>query len=476
MNSLKIENLKFTYFEENSNLIDDLSLTLSQSKITILTGRSGCGKSTLMYLAAGIYPEEAGVMRGGSITVDDENPALLTPDKRCRKIGVMFQNPELQFCMDTVRNELIFCMENIGMAPEDMDEAMDDALAFCGIEKLKERRLQTLSGGEKQKVMLSCIMVLNPGWLLLDEPFANIDEKSARIIAEKLKRLHKERNVGILAVDHRLDHWLDIADEIIVMKEGRIEDTIEMDGGSLKVSDEKKLTGYGVSVPGYAYSPVLSARRTGEAVVSLNNFSVSREKKEILKNISVSFHKGGSYAILGESGSGKSTLFSALSGVYQYKGNALLCGKEFRKLTKADIGKAGFITQNPQDQFVCNTVRQEIMTGLKRYENAEEVCEKILRKISLWRYRDISPYMLSQGQQRRLGTAALMAYPCEVLFCDEPTYAQDRVNTMAIMDALYQHTAKTAATLIFATHDRQLAAEYADVIFEMREGRLYEIV
>lgn len=476
MTSLKIESLKFAYFAENSNLIDGLSLNLSKSKITVLTGRSGCGKSTLLYLAAGIYPAEAGVMRGGSITVDGENPAALTPDKRCRKVGVMFQNPELQFCMDTVRNELIFCMENISMASEDMDAAMDDALAFCGIEKLKNRSLQSLSGGEKQKVMLACIMVLNSGWLLLDEPFANVDEQSARVIAEKLKALHEERNVGILVVDHRLDHWLDIADEIVVMKEGTIEASIEMNSGRLNVSDEKKLLEYGVSVPGCAYCPDLPVRQAGDEIVALSNFSVSQGKKEILKKISLSFRKGISYAILGESGSGKSTLFNALSGVYKYKGNALLHGREFRKLTGNDIGKVGFITQNPQDQFVCNTVRQEIMVGLQRYENVEEVCEEILKKISLWRYRDISPYMLSQGQQRRLGAAALMAYPCEVLFCDEPTYAQDRVNTMAIMDALYQHTAELQATLVFATHDRQLAEEYADVILEMREGGLHEIV
>ena len=110
--------------------------------------------------------------------------------------------------------------------------------------------------------------------------------------------------------------------------------------------------------------------------------------------------------------------------------------------------------------------------GLKKREDAEMKTEEILRGIKLWRYRDISPYMLSQGQQRRLGVAALMAYPCKVLVCDEPTYAQDRNNTKAIMDALCRQAREHGVALIFSTHDRQLAKDYADEILELKGGRL----
>lgn len=102
-----------------------------------------------------------------------------------------------------------------------------------------------------------------------------------------------------------------------------------------------------------------------------------------------------------------------------------------------------------------------------------EVSEQILRSIKLWRYRDISPYMLSQGQQRRLGVAALMAYDCHMLVCDEPTYAQDRRNTKAIMDGLCLQARDRQVALLFSTHDRQLALDYADEIWELREGSLY---
>ncbi len=489
---LKISSLEFTYFEESRNVTDKLSAEFHRSDVTILTGASGCGKSTLLYLIAGIYPQEAGFIRGGEILLNGENPAQIPPQVRCRRAGMMFQNTELQFCMDTVFNEMIFCMENIGIDPREMDDRMDDALNFCGISGLKHRRLQSLSGGEKQKVMLACMTLINPEWMLLDEPFANVDEDSARHIAGKLAALNREHGTGIIAVDHRLDHWIGIADRILVMKNGRIErEIIAKNGGTGKPEDSRTdalkdgglckadmdfLIESGVSLPGRPYSPSLPVRRPGETAVSLRGFSVRIGEKEIVRGIDADFRRGVSYAILGESGCGKSTLFGALSGVYRYSGSARLYNNEFRRLKKKDIGRVGFVTQNPQDQFVGGTVKDEILASLGRCPDAEKLCEQILRGISLWRYRDVSPYMLSQGQQRRLGTAALMAYPCEVLFCDEPTYAQDRINTMAIMDMLCGQTAEKGAALVFSTHDRQLAFEYADVVYEMREGRLYEIL
>ena len=154
------------------------------------------------------------------------------------------------------------------------------------------------------------------------------------------------------------------------------------------------------------------------------------------------FRSGGIYAIVGQSGCGKSSLFGALSGLYKYGGSALLGSVEIRYMKRVDFGRLGFVTQSPQDQFLGGTVRQEVMAAFKKDPDAEARSEEILRRIGLWKYRDISPYLLSQGQQRRLGVAALMAYPCEVLVCDEPTYAQDRENTIAIMETLCRGAAQ----------------------------------
>ena len=469
--SIRLDNLHFAYFEDEKDVLPGLTADFDASEVTLITGASGCGKSTLLYLAAGIYPHGAGFLRAGTIAVDGREPGALTPPERCRLVGMMFQNPELQFCMDTVKNELVFCLENIRTDPAEIEKALDAALDFCEISHLKDRTLLSLSGGERQKVMLACLVALGPKWLLLDEPFANIDDVSARAIARKLGQLHRERGVGILAVDHRLENWLDVADTVCVMEHGVLRPE-RMDARRL---DAAELESLGVIVPGGSYAPRLPPPCPGETALELRELTLRHREKEVLSGVSASFRRGCIYAIVGESGSGKSSLFGALSGLYRYGGQALLEGWEVRRLRRKELGRIGFVTQNPQDQFVGGTVQREILASLRGDHAAEQKSEEILRGIRLWRFRDISPYMLSQGQQRRLGVAALMAYDCHVLVCDEPTYAQDRRNTMAIMDALCRQAREKQVALIFSTHDRQLARDYADEILELREGTLHAL-
>lgn len=467
--SIRFDHLRFAYFEEGRDVWTDFSAEFDSRRITVLTGPSGCGKSTLLCLAAGLYPHNAGVVRSGGVTVEGAAPETLDAPERCQLVSMMFQNPELQFCMDTVRNELIFCLENIRADPARMEEAMDEALRFCEIQHLKHRTLISLSGGERQKVMLACLVLIRPRWLLLDEPFANIDGESARAIAVKLGQLHREFGVGILAVDHRLDHWTEVADDVCILEPGaKTPESMEME-----VLDPDGLEARGVIVPGRSYRPELSPASPGAPVLELRELSLRYGEHQVLRGVNAVFRRGEICALVGESGCGKSSLFHALAGVEKYRGSALLEGTELRRLKKKDLGKIGFVTQNPQDQFVGGTVRQEICAGLRGAPEAEGKSEEILRGIRLWRYRDVSPYLLSQGQQRRLGVAALMAYDCHVLVCDEPTYAQDRRNTISIMDALCRQARERNVALIFSTHDRQLARDYADTIYHLEGGMLH---
>lgn len=467
--SITFNDIHFSYFEDRKDVISGWSADFPAQRITVLTGPSGCGKSTLMYLAAGLYPHTAGVLRSGTVTVDGIDPESLAAQERSRVVGMMFQDPGLQFCMDTVKNEVIFCLENIGIPPEQMDHMVDSALEFCGIVQLKNRTLQSLSGGEKQRVALACLVALGPKWLLLDEPFANIDDDSARDIAAKLKELHEKRGVGILAVDHRLDNWMDVADDVAIFdSEKNAPETMP-----ISQLDKDTLEQRGIIVPGRSYCPQLPPAAAGEPVLTLKGLSLKHGNQVILDHVDMQFLSGHIYAVVGQSGSGKTSLFGALSGMYPYTGHALLGEKEVRRLRKKDLGRMGFVTQEPQDQFVGGSVRDEIMVSLRHEKDAEKESEEILRSIKLWRFREISPYLLSQGQQRRLGVAALMAYPCEVLVCDEPTYAQDRRNAMTIMDSLCTQAREHHVALIFSTHDRQLAQDYADEILELKEGRLH---
>lgn len=155
---ITLEHVTFRYLEQSKRpVLDEVSASFDRSRITVLTGPSGCGKSTLLYLAAGIYPQNAGFLQGGTVRVEGQEPAALGPGERCALVGMLFQNPELQFCMDTVENELFFCLENRRVPRAEMEERLSAALDFCGIAHLRRRPLRSLSGGEKQRAALACL-------------------------------------------------------------------------------------------------------------------------------------------------------------------------------------------------------------------------------------------------------------------------------------------------------------------------------
>lgn len=476
MNKIEFQSVSFGYSQTKKGaIVKDTSLTFSSDKISVITGPSGCGKSTILSLAAGIYPKHEGEYKTGNILIDGQNISQLSPEKRSSLVGMMFQNPNLQFCMDTVANEILFCLGNIQMPKDKMAERMASALEFCEIRHLKDRLLQSLSGGEKQKAMLACLVAIRPKWLLLDEPFANIDGRSAEKIIEKIRQLNKW-GMGVLVVDHRLDIWLPIADEIRLMNR---EHGITNERFQPNQLSDRQLEMMGILPPNRHYQKPDSFKEQDEnqSVLRLRNLTISRGQQPILKQINADFKRQKIYAIIGDSGSGKSTLFGAINGLYKYKGEIFLDDKKIRKRIRRQVGALGFALQSPQDQFIANTVLDEITIGLSYRINKNKIdqeAERILRAIDLWGYRNFSPYLLSQGQQRRLGIAALLTYDCEVLICDEPTYAQDWQNTEMIMLSLIRKIRERNMTLIFSTHDHKLAADYADVILTLEDGRLYE--
>lgn len=448
---------------------------LRRDRISLLTGPSGCGKSTLLYLAAGIYPHHGGRVLGGKVEIEGVNPASLPPRERAALVGMLFQNPDLQFCMDTVENELLFCLGNARVPRDEMPSTLGRALSACGIEHLRSRLLRTLSGGEKQMVALACVLVHEPAWLLLDEPFANVDDATAAGLVRLIERIHRT-GTGIVVVDHRVDQWDGIASDFWRFDSGNALVPVtpgEMDpvGGARENRWRE-----------FFQRTRIGSRRVDErrTRLSLQDVSVQWDGRGVLDHVSYDFNAGGVYALTGRSGSGKSTLFDALLGAVPHSGDVLLDGLSLGRRARLSAGSVGFVAQNPQDQFVADTVAGEIRTSLVGAAGSRDgidstVVEQVLRPIGLWGHREFSPYMLSQGQQRRLGVAALMTYDCKVLVCDEPTYGQDEAHAMAIMEALLAIARARGVTLLFSTHDEVMANQIADVVLRLEGGRLHEV-
>jgi len=437
--SLEAKNLTFKYFENaQRNILENLGFSLPEGKITILTGRSGSGKSTLAYVLAGLYPENCGFLVSGGVFYGGMDIHALRPDKRVAYVAMMFQNCDLQFCMNNLENELLFCLENIGTPPEKAAGIIDDVVDTIGVRHLLHRNLNNMSGGEKQKCALCCILALKSKCIILDEAFANIDVRSAREIISTIKKL----DATVLAIDHNVALW-----------EGAYDRIVSLDGSS-------------VAKDGVDVSPLLND--VGETILATKGLKVNG-----ISYPDMAFEKGSLTAILGPSGCGKTTFFKTLIKQHKYKGGIDFLGRNLARLGKNHVfSKCGIVFQSPSNQFLALTVFDEILFSVNRWHRHETAAWKegrtmeLLGVFALEKYKKYSPYLLSQGQQRRLAVLSMIAGGQEILLLDEPTYGQDYENICAIMGLLLEK-ARNGLTVIFSTHNEKIARDFSHKIIRL---------
>lgn len=511
-------NIRFRYLQETERRqFDDFSLTIRPGRTSVLTGPSGCGKSTLLFLAAGLYPEHGGFLEAGSVWVSGRNLAGLDAQEKSRLVRVIFQNADLQFCLNRVDRELIFVMENAGIAPEEMPGRMRRVLKDVGLEGYEERQIASLSGGEKQRLGLASQLVAGAEWLLLDEVLAQVDPEQSRSLVRLIAELQKKQGFSVLAVDHHLEYWQDFADDFyllsadgtlragpercrcfspadwaeagVIAKGSRsFKAAASREAGSSGRTDASSQTASSLRPAARGTSAgetaaVLSGGRAAspELLLEADNLTICRGGECVLKQASFTLESGKIYALMGRSGAGKSSLLMALAGFLPYEGSlkgpcAPLKRKRFRRALRASSSRLLF--QNPQDQFVEDTVRDELLFTLKRRFPGDEKKQRdeavrLLKEHHLWPWRRYAPFQLSEGQQRRLAVLCLLAESGRLLLCDEPFYAQDLRNEAAIMQELEAAASGRGAAVLFTTHDPELAPAYADVLMKLEGGRLY---
>ncbi len=171
------------------DVLSSVSMSLYKGEITLLLGPGGCGKSSLALCLNGIYPHAVESVVTGSVKLFGETPDLRHPGKTAQTVGIVFQDPDSQFCMLTVEQELAFCLENIGCPREEIGGRIEDALKLVQLTDCREKEIHTLSGGQKQRVAIAAALVLRPKVLILDEPTSNLDPASAQLLADRLHAL-----------------------------------------------------------------------------------------------------------------------------------------------------------------------------------------------------------------------------------------------------------------------------------------------
>jgi energy-coupling factor transport system ATP-binding protein len=462
---LSCDGLSFRYSTKEEPVFSNLSLTVRKGETVLLMGPSGCGKSTLAYCLAGLYPEYAGELQG-EILLDGSPMCEYGPARRAQTASILFQNPDNQFCMDRVENEVLFALENMNYQGN-LRERAKELLAQVGLEQAASSLIHTLSGGMKQKLALCTALATGAKMLILDEPFANLDPDSCASLAALLREMN-EQGLTLLIVDHRLDWWLPFLSRIVLF-----EKTGNLDEGAIlpeKLTERKEdFTSRGLFLGNEWLEgrkpPRLS--KPEKIMVKAEELTLLHGRKPFLTNLSFQMEKGSITSLVGSCGSGKTTLLQAIAGIGRHKG----------KLYTA--GKAGLVFQNPRFQFLSLSVEEEVLITLrasrpgKSQDEKKAEAEELLREFGLLEWKKQSPYALSQGQQRRLALLAMLAADCPLMLLDEPTYAQDERSTRWILDLLEKRVAE-GLTVIMATHDPELAEAVSNRILRIEGGKLTE--
>lgn len=502
--------MSFTYKEAELPAIQDISLEIKKGQIVILLGKSGCGKSTLALAIDGLIPHLIDGELSGSIETCGTDITLSSTSEMAKKVGFVFQDPEVQLFSMTVEDEVAMALSNAAIPMEEMRSRVNRALDTVDMRGFELQDPASLSGGEKQRVAIASVLARNPELLIFDEPTGNLDPVASRKIYQTIRDIHHSGNHTVIITGKDMSVLVDIIDYVILLDNGRI-----INSGTpreiLKRVDLLKKCG--VRVPacvelgielgtkGVPYPTLPITIEEFIKPLALLNYSVKAshtspetvnhktviEFNQVthqfkngykgLDNISIKVNKGEFVSILGMNGAGKSTLVSHIIGLLRpTTGTVLVNGKESADFTVAEMARrVGFIFQNPNHQIFNDSVKKEIAIGPKNLgwdaEKIEEATTKITKLASLEGMEDKDPEGLSIGEKQRVAMASILVMDPDILILDEPTTGQDQ-NSLDGMMAIVKELHQQEKTIVMITHDMNVALEYSDRVIIMYMGKV----
>ena len=484
--ALAVERLSYSYPHAARPALEDVSLEVAPGEFVLLAGRSASGKSTLLKVACGLVPHFHGGEIEGEVRVAEIDALAAGPGELAAAVGYLAQDPETQVVSTTVAAEIELPLEMRGDAPADRARAVEEVALALAIPHLLGRTVDTLSGGELQRVALAAALVTRPRLILLDEPTSQLDPVAGDELIWLLRRLNEEWGVAVLLAEHRLERCLAAADRVIAMEEGGISfDGAPADFLAWSCDADTALTTPAArlfSLAGIEPLPVgvrdarQTLRRTGighpphqasrrapdprpqTPVLEAKDLWVELDRgdelRDVLKGVDLRVRRGERVALMGRNGAGKSTLLRAAAGLHEPVAG------------KLSVDSIALLTQNPSDYLVRERVGDEL---------PGEAGLAALRVVGLEHAVDADPRDLSGGERQRLALAIALAGRMEgedlpgVVALDEPTRGMDRARKDELV-ALIGALAERGAGVVVATHDVEFASQFAERVVLLGDG------
>ncbi len=472
---LRFDRFSYRYPGAAAPALASLTLEVGEGEFVLLAGRSGCGKSTLLRAACGLVPHFHGGEVEGELTVAGLDVRDHGPGELAATVGTLFQDPETQVVMGTVRSELAFPLENRGESRAAVARGVEEAALALGIAHLLERSTHELSGGELQRVALGAALAGRPRLVLLDEPTSQLDPVAGDELIGLLRRLNEEWGTTVVLAEHRLERCLTAADRVLALDDGILRCDAapaeflawaEHAAPALQTPGARLLAAAGLRPPPVGVKAARATLRAagaltpapGEDEVTLpptrggalradsppkrrlgrkNADAASLRVRDlwvepaggrtILRAVELTLRPGERVALMGRNGAGKSTLLRHLAGLQQPT-----------RGTVATAGRVALLLQNPNDYLVHERVRDEAPPAA-------------LALAGLADHADRHPRDLSGGERQRLALAIVLGGeedPPAVLCLDEPTRGMDRAHKAELARLLERLAAAGTALLV----------------------------
>ncbi|MEY4348927.1 MAG: hypothetical protein RL719_224 [Actinomycetota bacterium] len=479
----------------------DMNYEVHPGKTLAIVGESGSGKSSSSMGLMGLLASNARV--SGSVEVKGVDMLTASPAAvrkfRGKEVAYIFQEPMTALNpVYTIGFQIVETLRvHFNMNPSQAKERAIELITMVDIPNPAasfDKYPHQLSGGQKQRAMIAVALACDPALLIADEPTTALDVTVQAEILDLMRDLRTKLNSGILLITHDMGVVADMADEILVMKDGL---TVEHDTADNIFNRPKHPYTQQLlaSVPklGSVTSRKLDVAKGAEPVLVLNDVTIEYPKRgrvpafQAAKNVSLEIYPGEILGLVGESGSGKTTIGRAAIGLLPVKsGSIKVAGNEIAgasgKELQAIRRHTGIVFQDPASSLnprfpLGESIGEPIfLAGIAKGAELNKMVEDLLDQVELPRsYRNRYPHELSGGQRQRVGIARALALSPDILIADEPTSALDVSIQARFLDLLQELQEKLKFACLFISHDIAVVEILSHRIAVMQNGRLVEV-
>ena len=466
---IKIDHISFSYGEENENTggVRDIDLNIEDGQFVVLCGESGCGKTTITRLINGLIPHYYEGQMAGEVWVNGEKVSEQPLYDTAAVVGSVFQNPRSQFFNVDTTSEITFGCENLGQPEKDIRERFAKTVRDFRLEKLMDRNIFHLSGGEKQKIACAGVSIMEPDVLVMDEPSSNLDAASI-LDLRKILAFWKSQGKTIIVSEHQLYYLRGLADRFIYLAEGQVSRDYSAAEFEQLTEQQRSNMGLRTFALERLLPPVLPQQE--KTALALHNFRFAyKNEPETLHIMDCEIPTNRIVGIIGNNGAGKSTFSRCFCGLEKRCGEIVWNGRKYRP--KDRLSTCYMVMQEVNHQLFTESVLDEVLISME--EENQERAEEILNRLDLLAFKDRHPMSLSGGQKQRVAIASAIASKRSILFFDEPTSGLDYKHMKEVANVLRQ-VRDTGITVYVITHDLELILDCCTDIVHFENGSIID--